>query len=96
MNFATTGYEGKALGYQVLAVDGTVQSPTLPSGTRYAKVFFRGANVRMTMHGVDPTTSFGVPFYDGYEDVFSMIEMTNMRLTREGATNGEAHFVYFK
>lgn len=96
MIFANVHYENKALGYEVLAVDGTVKTPTPTAGTRYAEVYMRGANVRITFHGVDPGAAFGVPFYDGYEGIFAMTQLNGMRLTREGATNGEVHFVYYK
>ena len=88
------GYQAP-IGYQALAVDGTVRTPTIPVATRMAKAYFRGANIRITFHGVDPSGAFGIPFYDGYEEWFSRKELNTMRLIREGATNGEVHFVYY-
>ena len=96
MRGASSNYENLCLGYEVITVDGTVKTPSPPAATRVAYIFFRGANTRITFHGVDPTSSFGVPFYDGYENEYAMREVVNMRMTREGSTNGEVHLVYYK
>jgi hypothetical protein len=84
------------IGYEYLTVDGTVRTPTPTSGTRVAKIYFRGGNVRITLHGADPSSSVGVPFYDGYEEWFNDRELAAMRLIREGSTNGEAHIIYYR
>ena len=84
-----------ATAYEDLSIDGTVKTPTPPAGARIAKIFFRGANVRVTFHGVNPSSTVGVPFYDGYEEWFTLGELQAMRMTREGSTNGEAHIIYY-
>jgi hypothetical protein len=84
------------IGYEDLTIDGTVRTPTPTANARIGKIYFRGSNVRMTVHGVDPSSSFGVPFYDGYEEWFSIQELNVMRLIREGSTNGEAHIIYYR
>lgn len=81
--------------YEDLAIDGTVRAPTPPQYALMAKIFFRGSNVRATFHGVNPSSVLGVPFYDGYEEWFSLDELNVMKMIREGATNGEAHIVYY-
>lgn len=87
----------KPVAYQALTVDDTVRSPTVPAGVRMAKVFFRVATVRMTLHEVDPVaTSLGVTLSDGYEEFMSIAELNNLRLVREGATSGEVHFIYYQ
>lgn len=78
-----------------MSVDGTVKTPAPSEGVRMAKVYFRGPNVRVTFNSTTPSASVGVPFYDGYEEWFSIEELSKMKLTREGASNGEAHFVYY-
>ena len=85
----------KPVHYEELTVDGAVRTPTVPAGCRMAKAYFRGGNVRITLHSVDPTSSLGVPFYDGYEEYFSLRELEVMRLIREGSTNGTVHFIYY-
>ncbi len=82
--------------YEALTVDATVRTPTIPQGTRMAKVYFRTGPVRITWHGVNPTSSLGVPMYDGYEEFYSVVELAAMRLIREGTDNAEVHFVYYQ
>lgn len=87
----------KPVAYQALTVDATVRSPTVPAGVRMAQVFFRVATVRMTLHGVDPVAATtGITLGDGYEEFFSVLELSTMRLVREGATSGEVHFLYYQ
>lgn len=85
----------KPIAYQALTVDNSVKSPTIPQGTRMAEVFFRGGRVRMTKHGEDPTTIFGVPMGDGYENYMSVAELNLVRFIREGSTDGEVHLFYY-
>lgn len=93
-NADPSGYY-KPLAYQVLTVDNSVKVPTVPPGTRMAEVFFRGGVVRMTKHGEDPTTIYGVPMGDGYENYMSIAELNRVRFIREGSVDGEIHFIYY-
>lgn len=83
-------------GYEDLTVDGTVRTPTPPQGARIGKAYFRGGNVRWTIHGTNPSASVGVPAYDGYEEWFSINDLNALKLIREGSTNGEVFFNYWR
>jgi hypothetical protein len=87
----------KPVSMEVIDVDDTVKSPTIPSpSVRMAKVFFRGAPVRVTLHNVDPVAATtGIPFYDGYEESFNYLELSALRMTREGTDNGTVYIVYY-
>lgn len=86
----------KCCGYQALTVSNTAVGPTVPAGTRMARVFFRVATVRLQLDGTDPVaTVSGVPHYDGYEEFYSHLELATMKLIREGANDATVYFFYY-
>lgn len=91
-------YEDRPMGYELLAIDGTVRTPTIPDAkVRLARIFFRAGTIRMTLDGTNPVGgSVGIPFFDGYEDNFSRSELNVIKFIREGSVNGEAHIVYYR
>jgi hypothetical protein len=91
-----TPMTGDAGAYEDLSIDGTVRSLSPPTGCRMARLYFRGANIRLTFHGVNPSAGAGIPIYDGYEEWFSYKELATMKFIREGSTNGEVHAVYYR
>jgi hypothetical protein len=50
-----TPMTGDAGAYEDLSIDGTVRSLSPPTGCRMARLYFRGANIRLTFHGVNPS-----------------------------------------
>lgn len=86
----------KCCGYQALTVSSTAVSPTIPAGTRMARVFFRTDTVRLQLDGDDPVAgSSGIPLFDGYEEFFSIRELETMKLIREGANDATVYFLYY-
>jgi hypothetical protein len=97
-------YSGDRHGYytpisqEAITVNETVKMPTIPNANvRMGKVYFRGNPIRVTFDGNDPVgATTGVPFYDGYEEFFSYLELSAMKMTRDGTSNGEVHIVYYR
>lgn len=87
----------KFMSQQALTVDGTVRTPTVPTGCRMAHVFFRKGTVRMTMNGVDPVAlTTGLTLFDGYEEFYSHLELAVMKFIKEDTDDGEVHLFYYQ
>jgi hypothetical protein len=84
-------------GYQALTVSTSVVSPTIPAGTRMAKVYFRDHTVRMRMDGTNPNGTTGIQMHDGYEEFYSKFELAAMKLIRDSTETQDAtvHFQYY-
>lgn len=61
-----------------------------------ARVYFENGPVRYTLHGVDPTTTFGLAGLDNAFVDLVGTEMNNFRSIRETATDGIARVLYLQ
>lgn len=86
----------KARGYQKLTVSNTAVGLTVPNtfAPGYALIRIVGANVMYRDDGTDPTTTDGVPVYDG--DVLHYDgPLTAVKFIRQGSTDATAHISYY-
>ena len=89
--------ETNPIDYEAVSVAGSVVTLTQAKVTNDVfEVFlvFAGGPIRMTLHGVDPAASFGIPLYDGEQFWLPYKAAKKARFIREGATNGTIHATY--
>ena len=91
-------FNGEAFDYQELTVDNTVR--TLDAAKvaicEYAWFQVAGGTIRMTLHSVDPTTTFGIQIFDMEQFESLRRTVAKLRFIREGAVNGTIRAVYYR
>lgn len=83
--------------YEEIDVDGTVKTLTASKVRQSfaAEIYFELGPVRYTIHGANPTTTFGLPGFDGYREVFNLPALQNFRITQDTAA-GKIRVVYYQ
>lgn len=91
-------FNGEAVDYQELTVDNAVRTldATKIAASEYVWFQMAGGPIRVTLHGVDPTTSFGIQIFD--MEQFESLRRTaaKLRFIREGAVNGTVRAVFYR
>lgn len=92
-----SGLPASPVGYEILTIDGTVQTPTsaLVERCHFAIIKFQTGPARYRDDGVDPTAAIGTPLFNLDEQVFSLASMRKIRFIRSGVTNMSAYIRYY-
>lgn len=83
--------------YEILTVDGSVQTPSSPNVERcvFAIIKFQTGPARYRDDGTDPTAAIGTPIFNLDEKQFSLASMRKLRFIRSGVTNMSAYIHYY-
>ncbi len=84
-------YEELDVRYSVVSLDATKARAAFCAEVRYET-----GPIRYTLHGADPTTSFGLPAFDGSREIFGKGELEAFRAIKSGSTDGKVRVVYYK
>jgi len=93
-----TWFIGESVDYEEVTVDDTVRAldTSKLAVSNYVWLQAATATMRMTLHGVDPTASFGIRLFDGEQFETVIKTASKLRFIREGASNGLVRAVYYR
>ena len=91
-------FNGEAVDYEELTVDNAVRTLNAAkvAASHYIWLQMAGGPIRMTVHGVDPTTGFGIQLFDLEQFESPTKTASKLRMIREGASNGVVRAVYYR